>query len=537
MTATSAVPAAGRTEVLIVGGGLVGLSAALFLDYHGVRCTLVERREDTSPLPRSRGVHTRTVELFRQIGVEEQLQETASAALKMGLFGGAVTGPTMIDAERLDIRRSRGGAQGDDSSPSSFSFCPQGLLEPLLRRIAVERGGDVRFRTELTGFDRDSRGVRAVLRDAAGRSTELRADFLIAADGGASGVRSALSIATSGPPATHHYLNIFFRADLTEYVRGRTFSQCEIANDQVRGLLLSKNNTDEWSFHLEYDPARATPADFPPERCAQLLRAAIGLPDLKVELLSGSPWDTAVSIADHYRAGPVFLAGDAAHQHAPWGGFNANTGIADVHNLSWKLAAVLRGRAADPLLDTYQQERRPRAVLAGDQARLRTDFRARYGIRTPGNAADCDRQLDLGAVMERYRYESSAIVPDGAGGPWVEELAGQAGTRAPHAWLLRDGGRVSSLDLVGPGFALLTGPDGAAWAAAADAVRVPLAVHTIGGGSLSDPGGEWLARTGLPRAGALLVRPDGHVAARLEQGPTAAALGSAMATAHASEGV
>jgi putative polyketide hydroxylase len=366
-----------RTPVLIVGGGLVGLSAALFLQYHGVGFVLVERRDRASVLPRSRGVHTRTVEMFRQVGIEDRVQQAGASALKMGAFGGARIGKSLLAAEAIDIGeatagRGPGAAIGPrmtgatDASPSRFCFCPQVLLEPVLADIARASGADLRFGAELTDFTQDDEAVSATVTDVAtGRSTAIRADYLIAADGGGSQVRRALGVGAWTLPPTHHYLNLFFRADLTDLVAGRTFSQCEIANEVVRGVMASKNNTDEWSFHLEYDPACASVDDYPDQRCTELIRAAIGRPDLPVALLARSAWDTGVHVADDYRRGRVFLAGDAAHQHAPWGGFGANTGIADVHNLAWKLAGVLAGHAGPALLDTYQPERRPRAVLAG----------------------------------------------------------------------------------------------------------------------------------------------------------------------------
>jgi len=525
-------PPSGRTPVLISGGGLVGLSAALFLHDQGVETMLVERRARPSALPRSRGVHTRTVELFRQIGIEQRVQQAAESALKMGAFGGARRGTTLLDAAALDIggpgpggpgRSARGSMLGVDASPSHFCFCPQVLLEPVLADVARERGCDLRLGTELTGFTADDDGVTASVTElSTGHTATVRAGYLIAADGGTSPVRQALGITSWTLEPTHHYLNLFVNADLAGLVAGRTFSQCEVTNDTVRCLILSKNNTDEWSFHVEYDPGRESIGDYPEHRCVELVRAAIGA-DVDVKLLARSAWDTGVRVADDYRRGRVFLAGDAAHQHAPWGGFGANTGIADVHNLAWKLAAVLAGHAAPALLDTYQPERRPRAVLGASQARLRTDFLARYGVRTPSNSADIDRQIDSGAIMMRYRYRSPAVVPDGTEGDGVAALHGQTGTRLPHAWLSIGGRQVSTLDLCGPGFLVLVNGDAARWRAAAGAARAEtglgVAVHQIDPSAGSaDGGATWPEQTGLPGDGALLVRPDAHVAARSDHG-------------------
>ncbi|WP_433660657.1 FAD-dependent monooxygenase [Nocardia sp. CA-128927] len=502
-----------QVPVLIVGGGLVGLSAALFLEYHGVPFVLVEKRTAVSALPRSRGVHTRTIELFRQLGIENRVQQAAAVALKGGRFGGASRGTTLVAAEQLELANFMKSLEHPEPSPSTFCFLPQVQLEPLLTELARDRGGDLRFGVELSEFAADDTGVTATLRDQAGTVSTIRADYLIAADGAGSPIRRALGITGWELPPTHHYLNVFVRTDLTEVLNGRTFSQCEIVNDKVRALVLAKNNTDEWSFHLEYDAARTDLADYPVERCVELVRAAIGIPDIAVEVLAKSAWDTGAFVADEYRRGRVFLVGDAAHRHAPWGGYGANTGIADAHNLIWKLASVLSGTAGPALLDSYQPERRPRAIAAAEQARLGTEFDTRYGIETPDNAADLARQLSTNTVMTKYRYASSAVLGGNADTPHVDQLTGQVGTRVPHLWI--DGSqRISTMDLSGPGFALLVTGTSAAWRdAVGDAqweTGIDITVHAL-------PVAAWAARTGLPEGGALLVRPDGFVAGRSDE--------------------
>jgi len=366
-------PPSGRTPVLISGGGLVGLSAALFLHDRGVETMLVERRAMPSALPRSRGVHTRTVELFRQIGIEQRVQQAAESALKMGAFGGARQGSTLLDATALDIggpgrggpgpggagRSARGSMLGLDASPSHFCFCPQVLLEPVLADVARERGCDLRLGTELTGFSADDDGVTASVTElSTGRTATVRAGYLIAADGGTSPVRQALGITSWTLEPTHHYLNLFVGADLAGLVAGRTFSQCEVANDTVRCLILSKNNTDEWSFHVEYDPARESINDYPEHRCLELVRAAIGA-DVDVKLLARSAWDTGVRVADDYRRGRVFLAGDAAHLITPAGGKGMNIAIQDAAELAGGLIERY-GRGGDAgRLEHYSHTRLP----------------------------------------------------------------------------------------------------------------------------------------------------------------------------------
>ncbi|WP_225725766.1 MULTISPECIES: FAD-dependent monooxygenase [unclassified Nocardia] len=512
MTTTERVP------VLVVGGGLVGISTALFLEYHGIPYLLVERRNSVSALPRARGVHTRTSEMFRQVGVERQVEQVSAAVVKAGSFGGASRGATLTTATQLDLGHLRHGVTGGVASPSKFCFAPQVLLEPALVETARARGGDLRFGTELIEFDADTAGVTARVRDDKGERV-IRADYLIAADGASSPVRQALGIGGWTVPPTEHYINTFARVDLTAVLGGKTFSQCEIRNDTVRCLVLAKNNTDEWSFHLEYDPDRESIADYPDTRCVELIRAAVGIPDIPVEVLGKAAWDTGVFVADEYRRGRIFLVGDAAHRFAPWGGFGVNTGIADAHNLVWKLAAVLSGVAEDALLESYQTERRPRAVVAVEQTMRNVDFDARYGIRTADNAEAFVGKLDFGTVMMKYRYESTALFGGESAGN-VPELTGQVGTRVPHMWIDADE-QVSTVDLPGPGFSLLIAGTSARWRdAAAKAQRdtgIDITVDAL-------PAAEWSACTGLSEGGALLVRPDMHVAARSDAGLDPASL-------------
>ncbi|MQY27074.1 FAD-dependent monooxygenase [Nocardia aurantia] len=497
-----------HTPVLVVGGGLVGLSTALLLEYHGVPYVLVERRATASPLPRSRGLHAHTGEIYRQIAVTERVDAAAASALRAGRFGGAWTGETLTAAQPLDIQMHGLGAGAP--SPARFVFLPQVLLEPVLAETARERGGDIRFGVELTDVDNGPDGVLATLRDPAGVETRLRADYLIAADGANSPIRRALGVGGWELPPTHHYLNVFAHVDLTGVLDNRSFSQCEI-DGPVRGLVLAENNTDEWSFHLEYDPAVSTPADYPDDRCVDLIHTMIGRSDLDVRILARTAWDTGTFVADDYRCGRIFLTGDAAHRHAPWGGYGGNTGVADAHNLAWKLAAVLSGTAGPELLDTYAPERRPRALVAIEQSRLGTDFRTRYGLPAPDNAADLARRLDGDTVMSRYRYAAATAEPTAL---HVDTLSGQTGTRVPHLWLDPDE-TLSTLDLVGPDFAVLVAGTGTPWrdtvGRAARATGADVEVHYL-------PEEQWRETTGLPAGGALLVRPDLHVASRLDTG-------------------
>ena len=404
-----------------------------------------------------------------------------------------------------------------DPSPSQFGAVPQTILEPILKRAVEERGGTVHFGCELLSFEDTGDEVHAKIRDGNGKECRVTADYLVAADGGRSTVRHQLGIQATLTPAAMHFLNIYFHADLTKQTEGKTFSQAQVDNERVHGLFLSQNNATLWSFHLEYDPATEQPLDYTDAQLKERLVAAIGTSDVPIELLAKpSTWSTAVRVAERYRAGRAFLVGDAAHHWPPWGGFGANTGIADAQNLTWKLARTLSGKAQPSLLDTYETERRPVALRCGEQALLRQEFSARFGIETADNKADIDRQLDLNGCMLRYQYAPHVTAEQFT--QHVERMQAQVGSRFPHAWVTREGRRRSTLDLFNnTRYVAVCGPAGRAaserWQGVADAVLVVGEDFQMAEGELG-----WTELTGgLLAEGAVLVRPDGFVAERSDE--------------------
>jgi putative polyketide hydroxylase len=500
-----------HVPVLIVGGSMVGISAALLLQFHGVDFVLVDKLDGLSVLPRSRGVHKRTTEMYRQIGVEDLLVQAALASKKGGLS--IRIGDTVLTSDPFEVAPR--GYRGDEFSPSQFLFLPQTELEPILLEVARERGGDLRFHTELADLSADTDGVTATLVGPDGATT-LSADYLIVVDGTNGPVREAFGITGWERPASQHYIDVEFRADLAEILAEHGFGQCLLTGDTVRGLIASTSITHEWSLNIEYDPTRETLADYPVERCVELVRAAIGAADFDVEVLVRESWDTGAFVADEYRRDRIFRAGDAAHRRPPWGGYTPNVGVAEVHNLAWKLATVLAGRAGDGLLDTYQDERRTRAVFAAEQAMVMNDFHARFGVETPENKESLASLIGMEPTMSRFRY--------GAAEPHVENLTGQTGTRVPHVWLTVDGRRLSTLDLCGPGFTVLTDTDLADWrTAAADvqtAIGLDIAVRNVDTTvteTTEDTVDAWRTEADLPNGGALLIRPDQHVLARSDE--------------------
>ena len=508
-----------EVEVLIVGGGSVGLATALFLGQQGVSSLLVERHTATSNHPKARGINYRSMELFRSVGLAEAIRQ-AGAALVGNRF--------MLVVDTLagrEFHRSEGmgeiEARSAVLSPEAWCFCAQDELEPVLLGEIRRQGSEVRFGTELVSFKQAANDVRAVIADrSTGQQTDIGAKYMIAADGAGSPIRQKLGIGMSGKGTLEYYVSIFFRADLTDLVRDRQFGMCFVQNQAARGALSSVNNADRWVFNLPYLPENGQQAaDFTPERCRDLVRTAIGLPQLEVELISILPWEAAALVADHYGEGRVFLVGDAAHVMPPSGAFGLNTGLQDAHNLAWKLAAVLNEGANPTLLTTYETERRPVGQFTVEQAALRLDFRA----KRPDPNQPAPVLADDLIVMLGYEYASPAIFAPAASiqapAPQELELNGQPGSRAPHLWLERQGQTVSTLDLFGRAFVLLTGEAGTDWQAAASALslkdHLKLETYRIGPtGDLQDPANQWPATYGVSLGGAVLVRPDGFVAWR-----------------------
>jgi len=520
----SPVHGAGETvPVLIVGGGLTGLSTALFLAWHGVKPLLIERHPDLLIHPRARGFTQRTVELFRQVGLEPAIRAASFA-------GGDDFRWIAVRAETLagEHEPADEAEEGDEMrtlSPAPFAPIDQDKLEVILRRKAEELGADIRFSTELVSFDQDDTGITAVVKDRrTGAEQTVRADYVVACDGWDSPIRQRLGIDVDGPGPFFHVVTALVDADLRPTLCGRRVNIAYLQQPRPGTILMAHDEAGQrWVFGTGFSPQYGESlADFPEERVIALVREAAGLPDVTVSLRPQIPgtdlkmlgFAIGAQVAQQYRVGRVFLVGDAAHIVPPTGGLGANTGIQDAHNLAWKLAAVVKGEAGPALLDTYHDERRPVGLLTMEQAL------ARWGSRVgEGTDKETAPLMDYAAVAFGYRYQSAAVL----GAP-VEprpalpgtELTGQPGTRAPHIWLARNGQRLSTIDLFGRDYVLLTGPDGSAWVDAAKSViDIGVEPYLIGGdGDFADSEGRWAEAYGVTDGGAVLVRPDGFVAWR-----------------------
>ncbi|MET8974869.1 FAD-dependent monooxygenase [Streptomyces sp. NPDC004539] len=508
-----------RIPVLIIGGGPVGLSTALFSGRRGIRTMLLEKRDSTSTLPRAPGLQARTMELFRAAGLGPEIR-----ALEMGdshayFEGGIIKVHTFAEIDDAVLLEAPS-LDGPTVSPERVMGCGQDRYEKVLADKARESGADVRFGTRLISFEQDEDGVTAIAEETGGKRYTIRADYLVGADGAGSRVRESLGVPRSGRGTVFDALSIYFRApELEVLLKDAKFILCYASAGGTLMGLSRLHGCDPWLATPLYYPEKGEkPEDFDDDRCRDIVRRAAGR-DIDVEVVAKVPWRGAQLVSETFREGRVFLAGDAAHVHPPAGGFGANTGIHDAHNLSWKLAAALQGWGTDTLLDTYDAERRPLGTAMSEQALVRN--RIRHGYATEQDRADF---VDDVIITLGYRYRSSSVIA--APGAKVLspdlELTGEPGTRAPHLWLRRGEETISTIDLFWDSYVLLTGPEGAAWAQAATKVAeklgVPLRTHAVGAGEALKPSDrdarQWTDVYGVGASGAVLVRPDAFVAWR-----------------------
>lgn len=555
-----------ETDVLIIGAGPTGSTTALALANCGVRSHIVSRGNWMADSPRAHITNQRANEVFRDLGVAEDVARYASPWELMGdtTFTTSLAGSELI--------RMRTWGTGDDrrgdylrASPCGMVDIIQPLLEPILFQKAAEKGATFAFNAEYVRHEQDADGVTATLRDRLdGREYTIRARYMVGADGARSMVVDHLDLPIEGQMARAGTVYTVFNADLTKYSKHRPSILNWIVTPDASfgeigmGLLRAVHPWTQWIAGWGFDTSKGEP-DLSPEAIIPKIKVLIGEPSVDIDILRTSIWYVNQAYVTQYSKGRVLCGGDAVHRHPPSSGLGNNTCVQDGHNLGWKLAYAVKGWAGPKLLESYSQERAPvgkQIVLRANQSRLdyaplNACFRvpgaenpvaagiARFRDPGPdGVAARKAAQAALDIKQTEYnaqgtemnqRYESSAVIPDVGAEPekWrrdrglYNQPTSRPGAKIPHAWLVeRDGVRVSTLDVTGKGlFTAVTGLAGAAWKEAALSLDLPfLRVVVTGSPEAQDLYCEWQRIREIEEAGVLLVRPDGVVAWRDMEG-------------------
>jgi 2,4-dichlorophenol 6-monooxygenase len=555
-----------ETPVLVVGGGPAGLTTSLALSRYGISHMLVSKYPGTANSPRAHITNQGAMEVFRDLGIEQQVLNVATRPDWMGNNAWA-TGFNGFEIGRLSTwgqgpeRRS----DYDKASPTGMCNIGQHLLEPiLLDAIRDTTVADVRFNHELQSFSQNRTGVVSrVLDRASGDVITVRSQYLVGADGARSQVVEGLELALDGEMGLGHAANVWFEADLSHLVDYRPsvlYWMLTPGNDYWvgSGTFINVKPWTEWVMLFMYDLNEGEP-DLSEATVKARIARLIGDDSVEIKIKAVSQWQINHIVAQQYSRGRVFCAGDAVHRHPPANGLGSNTSVQDGFNLAWKLKWVLEGKAGPALLESYSAERQPvgrqvvdRAMQSvGNMAPIpealgfepgQTEAQGWDNLHrtfAPGEEGRLRRQKLAAAIeLQNYqfnahgvelgqRYGSSAVVPDGTPAPEYRrdpELYYQPttwpGSRLPHAWLNRDRTRLSTHDIVGKGeFTLLTGIGGEAWHDVVRSIEDHMGIHidvrVIGSGQeYIDCFGDWERLREVDDDGCVLVRPDHFVAWR-----------------------
>lgn len=585
-----------RTPVLIAGAGPAGLTLSLALSRYGIPHMLLEMFPGGAHTPRAHITNQRTMEIFRDLGIEEAVKAKATPA--EGMWSNAwittLSGPEIYRSEAWGAGEEHASRYAQ-ASPCGMCNIPQNIMEPVLIEAIEEAGvADLRFSHRLASFVQDEDGVTATVVEVhSGVSYQVRADYLLGADGARSKVAEALALpfegqmGTGGDAGIGEVIYVWFKGDLARYCAHRPGAMFWSTDMYNGATFVNVAPWDEWIAGWTMPPGMTFDGD--PETIRKRVQSVIGDPTIDIVVKGVSRWTMNKMWATRYGEGRVWCMGDAVHRHPPMNGLGSNTSVADGYNLAWKLKLLLEGKAGPELLRSYEQERQPvgeRIVnRAWDSAmgfwgRFYSEFLGIHPGATPEEVQQSLLQLHEDspqgdarrAGFERlkqevldpafnalgielgYRYRAGARVDDGSQEPQVEGHPDVSytpttwpGARLPHAWIEKGRRRISTLDLVGRGqFVLLTGRGGGAWFDAAQAALrssgVVINVIQIDSrfGAARDPLGYWARVRGTAADGAVLVRPDGHVAWRAQTASSSAELPSVMAqlldTQHAAGG-
>ncbi|MEM6728846.1 MAG: FAD-dependent monooxygenase, partial [Pseudomonadota bacterium] len=555
-----------ETDVLIIGSGPAGGAAAALLSSYGVPNIMVEKYGWLANTPRAHITNQRTMEVLRELGAEDDAVEKSVPQELMGnnVFCTSLAGEEIGRLQAWGNHPSRK-ADYDLASPTRICDIPQTLLEPIIVGKAMERGTITRFKTEYISNMQNDEGVVATVRDrVADQTYRIKAKYMLGADGANSIIAKELGLPMEGQMGLEGSMNIEFEADLSRYVAHRpsvlywVFQPGSNIGGIGAGVIRMVRPWNKWLSIYGFDISKGPP-DLSHAEAEDIVRQLIGDETIPIKVTKLSYWTINNMVARQYSKGRVFCMGDAVHRHPPTNGLGSNTSIQDAYNIAWKLKMVLDGTADESLLDTYSAERQPvgkqivtRAnksiadygpifetlgITQGgspDEVKRRMDTRKEATVEAEAKRKALNKyirhksyEFNCHGVELGQRYASPAIIPDGTPEPdYVRDRelyyhpTTWPGARLPHLWVDRDQKKISTLDLVGRGrFTLLTGVSGGGWAEAAARVSAETGAEVrlfqIGPGcEVNDTFGDWAIQSEISDSGAILVRPDGHVAWR-----------------------
>jgi 2,4-dichlorophenol 6-monooxygenase len=572
-TQTHAAPQGAKNlevSVLIVGGGGAGLTASMLLSQLGVKHLLVSALPTTSILPKAHVLNQKTMEILTDVGVAEEIYAKGTPAENMRAMGwyAGLAGPDPDFGRRIAQIECWGDGYTNlnwmAASPCRSANLPQIRLEPIFKaRADAMNPGGIRFHHELVELTQDAHGVTSRIRNLDdGSEYTVRSKYLIGCDGGRT-ISKQVGIKYDGLGVVAQSGTVHISADLSHIARDPhvliRWIWCPAIGRMAVLVPMGPTrwgpDSEEWVFHLAYQGEELR--GLSDQRVEADMRLALGLENVPFTIHKLTRWTLEGVLADKFRVGRVFIAGDAAHRHPPTGGLGLTSAVQDVHNLCWKLAAVLAGQAGESLLDTYEPERRPtdarniQRSLENSMTHMETGpafgLDPQAGIEAnwaqmkriwSGKPEDAEHRSRALRAIRRvsmegnelnveygYRYDSQAIVPDGSPEPQpidpirLYEPGTRPGSPLPHAWIDYEAGlRRPIKDLVQPGrFLLIAGEEGEGWCAAAKRIAaandLPLDALRIGelDGDLFDPRLAWTQYRGISRGGAVLVRPDRFV--------------------------
>lgn len=552
-----------ETDVLIVGSGPAGASAAALLSSYSISNIVVTKHKWLADTPRAHIISQRTMEIFSELDIIDNIM---GYAVPNQYIGNSVICQTLAGKEIGRIK-SWGAAPGRVSEyllNSPFEICdiPQNYVEPILIEKAAANGSIIKFSTEFMSFRQDNSGVISIIEDGiSGEIYQIKSKYLIGADGGRSLIARSARLPFSGRMGLAGSINIVFKADLTRFVAHRPSALFWMLNPEARvgglsvGLLRMVRPWHEWLCVWSYDISLPAPR-IDEEKAREIIGKIIGEDIDDISIKSISTWTVNDSCAKEYSNGKVFCVGDAVHRHPPNNGLGSNTSIQDSYNLAWKLAYVIKGWACEKILATYSGERAPVGKeIVGRANRSLSETKELLSVfydRTDENALDIEiirgnaeenkaarsalaskilqknNEFNFLGIESNICYQSDLTVSDHK----VNSLSENGlkniyslfhskiclGSRFPHVWLLNKGKEVSSLSLIGRGvFSLITGVSGGSWIEAAKkwsfAKEIPLSLYQVSAqDEIQDIYFDLANRCGFYEDSAVLIRPDGYVA-------------------------